>query len=371
MKIEVDTRQRDNQFLSRFLVLSGMVGPRKVEEQKLLMAPVLEMRVNLDEGNESTNTSRLGFDPRIEPRYLSQFSEEARRKQLEIQLSTALAELFLSEYSHDYVIDGEGKIRDKESGLCLSDLALGNPFEVKSLERIEGFFEKGAEIVVNISPENETFDYPDDMVDIWKRGEGGKLTLCRFKVEMGREQLDSFYELVGGKRGVTREEMLASPIRVDKYRFAELLTFLSLAKEKDNLNIVGIERMVGGLVDRFEREFGEKIFVDSELITRLFIALRLEVEGRKNESIKYSKKEKRDFLDEIRMQDYLYGQLRIKKVAGAGCGGSSLSGEFASQGIIIINTSDGISFRKGSTEGLTYCSKCGCWYSGDSCPICK
>jgi len=53
-------------------------------------------------------------------------------------------------------------------------------------------------------------------------------------------------------------------------------------------------------------------------------------------------------------------------------GGSWLSGGFgAGEGIIAVVTADGISFRKGKTEGLNYCSKCGCWYSGDKCPICK
>lgn len=50
-------------------------------------------------------------------------------------------------------------------------------------------------------------------------------------------------------------------------------------------------------------------------------------------------------------------------------GGSWLSGGFENgEGIIIINGSDGLTYRKGRVDGLTYCSKCGCYYSGDSCP---
>jgi hypothetical protein len=53
-------------------------------------------------------------------------------------------------------------------------------------------------------------------------------------------------------------------------------------------------------------------------------------------------------------------------------GGSWLSRGFGNgEGIIAVVTADGISYRKGSTEGLNYCSKCGCWYSGEKCPICK
>jgi hypothetical protein len=53
-------------------------------------------------------------------------------------------------------------------------------------------------------------------------------------------------------------------------------------------------------------------------------------------------------------------------------GGSWLSNEMGNGvGVIAIMTADGISYRVGNTEGLTYCLKCGCYYSGDKCPACK
>ena len=70
------------------------------------------------------------------------------------------------------------------------------------------------------------------------------------------------------------------------------------------------------------------------------------------------------------VKNYLFGQFKTKLVGGGGCGSQSLSGQFAKEGIIIVKTINGISFRNGRTEGLSYCSKCGCWYSGQKCPIC-
>jgi len=54
-------------------------------------------------------------------------------------------------------------------------------------------------------------------------------------------------------------------------------------------------------------------------------------------------------------------------------GGSWLSQE-RGRGIgVIAMVKEGniIQYSVGSTEGLTYCKKCGCWYSGEKCPICE
>jgi len=41
-------------------------------------------------------------------------------------------------------------------------------------------------------------------------------------------------------------------------------------------------------------------------------------------------------------------------------------------GIIVSVDSNGeISYSLGNTEGLNYCKKCGCYYSGEKCPMCK
>jgi len=298
------------------------------------------------------NQERLNFDPVKEVAYLGNFEGESRRRQLETEVSTALSELFLSEYSHDYLWDGK-EIVDKETGITAKSLAENCGYEGQRTEVVEEKLRNGDDLVVSVSYKNKELDYPDDMVDFWKRGEGDKLILMRFKVEMSDKKLKDF-EL----------------INKDGYKLADLVKMLSLAKSSEGLSVKIIEEITQNLAERFEGEFGDKIFVDAELITRLFISARLELERQKEEAVVLVRTETP--LNILRIEDYLYGQLKVERVAGGGCGGSSLSGEFGNgQGIIIIKTTDGISFRKGSTEGLSYCAKCGCWYSGEKCPICK
>jgi len=293
---------------------------------------------------------RLNFDPVKEVSYLRNFWGESRKSQLEREVSTSLAELLLSEYSHDYLWNGE-KIIDRETGIKAQDLSENCEFESQRLRIIEEELKKGKDLVVSVSPKNTDLDYPDDMVDFWKRGEGDKLTLLRFKTEMSVFELRDFESM--NKEG---------------YKLNDLIGMLSLAKENKGTSMTLIERIARNLTTEFEMEFGEKIYLDGEMMTRLYIAVRLEVERQSRE---IGIESRNYILLAPEIKNYLYGELKVKRTSGGGCGGSSLSGQFGSEGIIIIKTADGISFRKGSTEGLNYCSKCGCWYSGDKCPICK
>jgi len=55
------------------------------------------------------------------------------------------------------------------------------------------------------------------------------------------------------------------------------------------------------------------------------------------------------------------------EIVGGNHGGTHL-GE---AGIIIVKKDDGtIIYRLGNVDGMTLCEKCGCWHSGDKCPIC-
>jgi len=298
------------------------------------------------------NKNRLGFDPRTEVGYLTQFSRDLKKQQLETEISTALSELLLSEYSHDYLWKN-GQIVDQSTGIKAQDLTKNCDYERGKIKKIEEELVEGRDLVVSVSPKNEELDYPDNMVDFWKRGEGDKLTLLRFKVDMSREQLEDFEEL-----------------NKDGYKLSDLVRMLSLAKSEESLSVKTIEEITRNLVARFNSEFGGRLFADAELITRLFIATRLEIEGVKKDIGIVPRRDQRNIVDS-RLQNYLYGQLKTAVVAGGGCGGRSLSGQFASEGIIIIKNVSGISFRKGRTEGLSYCSECGCWYSGDKCPVCN
>lgn len=295
--------------------------------------------------------NRLNFDPGKEVKYLRNFVGEARKQQLEREIETSLAELLLSEYSHDFLWDGE-KIIDKDTGKTARSLSKNCEFESRRLAEIESKLKRGDDLVVSVSPKNMELKYPDDMVDFWKRGEEEKLTWMRFKTDMSPAELKDF-----------------EVMNKDGYLMSDLIQILNLARENKGTSMALIEGVARDITREFEMEYGKRIYLDAEIITRLYVAIRLEVE----EQSKATGIKVRSSLvvESARMKDYLYGQLKTKMVAGAGCGNTSISGQFASEGIIIVKTVDGISFRKGKTEGLTYCSKCGCWYSGEKCPICK
>lgn len=292
---------------------------------------------------------RLNFDPVAEVAYLRRFGDELKRQQLSREIETSLAELLLSEHSHEYQMRG-GQICDAATGISIRSLS----DEGESEEKIERMILNGAKMVVNVSPKNKELGYFDNVVDIWKVEDEGRINLFRFKVEMSENDLLNFDRLMGGE--------------VKEYRLAEVVAMLNLAKERDGVTIGKIMAVAKELMAGFERSYGEKLFLDAELITRLYVAIRLEVERRREECPVI---EREVAVDPFRMQQYMYGELKVVTVAGGGCGGSSLSGEFGQgRGIIIVNTADGITFRVGSTEGLSFCQKCGCYYSGDKCPIC-
>ncbi|KKR67109.1 MAG: hypothetical protein UU09_C0039G0005 [Microgenomates group bacterium GW2011_GWA2_40_6] len=291
---------------------------------------------------------RLNFDPVNEVGYLRRFGRELRRQQLGREIGTSLAELFLSEHSHEYQLVDD-QICDVATGIPIRSLSN----EGESEERIEKMILGGAEIVVNVSPKNKELSYFDDVVDIWKVEDGGRINLFRFKVDMSEAELASFDKLMGGE--------------VKEFRLVEVVAMLNLSKARDGVSIGKIMTVAKELVASFERNYGEKLFLDAELITRLYVAVRLEVERKREECPVI---EREVVVDPFRIQQYLYGELKTVTVVGGGCGGSSLSGEFG-QGIIIVKTADGLTFKVGSTEGLSFCPKCGCFYSGDKCPICN
>jgi len=298
---------------------------------------------------QEESEKRLNFDPVAEVGYLRRFGDGLRRQQLSREIGTSLAELFLSEYSHEYQMIG-GQICDAATGISIRNLS----DEGESEERIERMILDGAKMVVNVSPKNKELGYFDNVVDIWKVEDGEKINLFRFKVDMNESDLINFDRLMGGE--------------VKEYRLAEVVVMLSLAKERDGVSIGKIMTIAKELVASFERNYGGKLFFDAELITRLYVAVRLEVERRREECPVV---ERRVGVDPFRIQQYLYGELKTMRVNGGGCGGSSLSGEFGQgRGMIIVKTADGLVFRVGSTEGLSFCPKCGCFYSGDKCPIC-
>lgn len=76
---------------------------------------------------------------------------------------------------------------------------------------------------------------------------------------------------------------------------------------------------------------------------------------------------------EAKGNNYYFESLMLEKGFGInaeGGHGSSYGGE--AMGIVVSVNADGsISYQSGSTEGLTFCEKCGCYHSGERCPRCQ
>lgn len=79
----------------------------------------------------------------------------------------------------------------------------------------------------------------------------------------------------------------------------------------------------------------------------------------------------------IKMADgdnYLFESLMARMGNGINAeGGHGSSWNSANNGIgiiISVNSNGEVSYKLGSTEGLTHCKKCDCWYIGDKCPRC-
>lgn len=76
-------------------------------------------------------------------------------------------------------------------------------------------------------------------------------------------------------------------------------------------------------------------------------------------------------LSKMQLNIYKFGKIEIRNVAGHGCGGTAQEGQFGSgQGWILVVVDGKMTAYFGSTENMSYCSRCGCYHSGDKCPFC-
>ena len=72
--------------------------------------------------------------------------------------------------------------------------------------------------------------------------------------------------------------------------------------------------------------------------------------------------------------NYLFESIMLmmgNRINAEGGHGSSWNSLNNSRGIVASLSLDGkVSYKLGVTEGLKHCEKCGCYYSGDKCPLC-
>lgn len=362
MRVEVKNRQVDNQFLATFLVASGMVGVRQTSEQKLLLAPKEEII--------------LGFNPKKEAEFIARVGGYGNQKEmLGRDVSTQLAEDFgLLKHVAWYEWKNGEIVIPNLGNLEEVTWRRGVGSEIEAVKRIQEKLNKNPNsVVLHMSPVNERLGYKDKCVDFWRIVDG-KVNSIRIMVVEDEEAMRKVWKMLnGGKDLENGEDLLANPIE-SGLNLAELLNLFELAEKKNDLRYQRIEKLVLQMMPKLEKEYGLEIVRDPELILRLYSATYMILEEETDNGnelfdgnyikIQRDLGRRLDFMMTAKMDG-----TKIKP--SSGCSSSTSVGAFASEGMIIIVTAEGISFRKGSTEGLTYCSKCGCWYSGDSCPICK
>jgi hypothetical protein len=306
-----------------------------------------------------------GYDPVLEAGFLVGLEPGVRGRVLEREVKTAVYEAFLTSFRRDYQWR-DGRIYDGESGLYISDLTSkgGRPEEMTAIKTIESGLEKGR-MVVNFSPQNAFYDYPQNCVDFWRRDEE-EIVWTRFVVQNRFKELALVWKDLGGEGEVTDEfELLAQPVETDE-KLAEVLMRLELASENRVTSKMKIDGVVEGLAEEFRREFGDNLEKDPEKIFRLFSAAMVETRRNKgNDDGRVSV--------EIPADWYLYGQMVMVRTATGGCAGFNMVGQFGpGRGYFTVSGGEGVKVMKGLIpEGYTFCNKCGVWYSGGKCPFCN
>lgn len=354
----VEVQNKNVDWMVPFLVGANVIT--RPREQKLLMAPVEipKSRVN-----------SLSFDPKLEPRYLGQFEKiQMRLSQSEAEMATSLKEMYLSQFTHNYVFV-DNHLFDEKTYLDIALLTKNGGIEEENtaMTKILKLLSEEHNLIVNISGKNEDLGYPDNMVDFWLASEDGKVRVLRYKVDGDLKWLNDFYKTIGGELvDPNVREMLANPVGVTKYKLAEVLNMLVVSKETSKIENKRIEDVTHELTTYFYQEFGFAIFEDPNLILRLYLAIGNEIKenSRKKELTSA-------VISQIKINIYKFGQLEVKNVAGHGCGGTGQEGQFGGgQGWILVVVDGQMTSYFGSTEGMTHCERCGCYHSGSQCPYC-
>jgi len=305
---------------------------------------------------------REGFDPIKEAAFLGRLAPEVRERVLESEIRTAAYEAFLVDFRRNYQWKN-GRIYDEESGLYISDLTKnsGRPEEIKAMGAIESGLEAG-KMVVNFSPKNEKYDYPQNCVDFWRR-DGEKIIWLRFVTKNGYEDFLKVWKDLGGEGDISDKfELLAKPVETEE-KLADVFTRLDFAKKSEEIGREDIDMITACMVSKFRREFGDKMILDPNKIFRLLSAVMAEIKRGRRGGVA---------LADMPVDRYLYGQMVMAVVKTGGCASFNTVGQFGpGQGYFVVKSGEGMTVMKGNIpEGYVFCKKCGVWYSGEKCPFC-
>jgi len=354
MSRETLTRQRDRDIS----VLLGIFGSAIIsnlnsnrQEVKQLMAPAKRV---------------AGFDPMGEVGYLSRVDIGMRGAVLQREVATQVAEdLGLVEHVGRYNLTG-GRIIDKNSGEGLVEMTArgGVVEETEALKKIEAGLKEDGSVWVHFSPRNDSLGYKYNCVDFWRLIDS-QVVSVRLMIKQGEDKMRGIYKMLNSGNGLDdSQNLLAEPIR-SSLKIGQIMDGIELTKDKSGVSFDQIDSTVSQILVGLEGRFGEEVYSDPELILRLYTAVHDRLNKVSVPGILISRTEL-DYYARVAMTGK-------KTISSFGCSGSSSVGVFRNESVgwIIKNVDGRYVVEKGSTEGKTFCEKCGCWYTEKSCPFCK
>jgi hypothetical protein len=341
--------ETNNQFLATFLVATGALGPR---------------RTNFSEG----------FDPKKERDFIARIEDNQTKVEiLNREVSTQLAEDFgLVEHVAWYEWSNGEVVIPKLGKLSEVTANGGVESEITAVARIQEMLAANPEMtVVHFSPKDENLGYKFECVDFWRIVDG-KANSVRLMVKNGEEEMRKVWQILNQGVGLSeKEELRANPV-VSSLKLGELFPLFILAEAKNGLTYKTIETVVAKMLLTLEERYGQKVVRDSEIIARLYSAAYILLEER-TKGTERGTKQTEIRIDQGKLDYYARAQMQMAtKKPSFGCSGSTMVNNFAAgEGMIVERGENGgFRVRRGKTEGLTFCAKCQCYYSGSKCPLC-
>ncbi len=219
--------------------------------------------------------------------------------------------------------------------------------EKKATQNVFELLRQGAQMVIWISPPSEVY-------------EEGRLNVML----KGEKEGELFFDPYGLPLDLNREESLELGQRLWRMEGKSLVA-------PSDIEILR-EQPIGFYLR--DKNWLQKC---RELMPEMEWAWKTIETGKVEENMKIIAGEVKEARQKAGGDNYLFEAIMARNgyylnVSGSH-GGSWLSQELvrSTQGIIAFDINGRIEYRLGRTEGLHYCERCGCWYSGEKCPVCK
>jgi len=313
----------------------------------------------------------LFFDPGKEVEFLKKVDADKKYLALGQELKTAMQELFWVQGGvRDRVWDGN-RIKDAEFNTFLDGLS-NNELDRTAFEKIQKSLGEGNNLVVHLSPMNVELGNNFNVVDFWLNDkESKKLKYVRIIVNEGFERMKKIYETFGGKEKIeSNSDLVLNPLAANEFRMADFMANLTQVDKRIDTTKERIDEVVDKLMRKFYRNFGNKIYLRTDLIDRLFSAVYdvvLNGERLDDEEVEV-------YITNM-AEDFMYARIldmRVRKVEGV-CPGVVRTAEFGSGKPMMVTMEGGsLVFKEvDNTDGLRECKACGFWYSGEKCPLCN